>query len=217
MSCLVVAKAPVAGRAKTRLGRIVGMSAAADLAAAALLDTIDACEGAVGAERCTIALEGDLADAARGAEIADALRGWTVLDQRGGELGERLALAHEDAPAGPRVQVGMDTPQVTAVLLQDVLDRLSSHDAVLAPAADGGWWALAVARGADAGALVGVPMSTARAGQDTAAALRADGLRVATGPVLRDVDTAEDAALVAEQAPSTRFAATWRAVAVRSA
>ena len=43
---LVVAKAPVAGRVKTRLGAEVGMAAAAELAAASLLDTLAAvCRG----------------------------------------------------------------------------------------------------------------------------------------------------------------------------
>ncbi|MEO5661981.1 MAG: DUF2064 domain-containing protein [Nocardioides sp.] len=217
MSCLVMAKAPVAGRAKTRLGARVGMALAADLAAAALLDTIDACVEAVGAERCSLALEGDLAGAARGDEIAEALRGWHVFGQRGNELGERLACAHADAPAGPRVQIGMDTPQVTSALLHALLDGLGTHDATLASATDGGWWALAVARGDDAGPLVAVPMSTATTGDDTAAALRAGGLTVAPGPVLCDVDTVEDAVLVTAQAPWTRFAASWRAIAERSA
>ena len=39
---LVVAKAPVPGQAKTRLAASVGEQAAADIAAAALLDTLDA-------------------------------------------------------------------------------------------------------------------------------------------------------------------------------
>lgn len=215
MNCLVVAKAPMPGRSKTRLGRLLGMDVAAELAAAALLDTLDACAEAVGATSCSIALDGDLADAVRGTEIASMLRGWQVFEQRGGDLGERLAFAHADAPDGPRVQIGMDTPQVTPALLHSVLDGLGTHDVALAPAVDGGWWALALADGSGAGALVAVPMSTATTGLDTAAALRASGLTVAGGPVLCDVDTVEDAALVAEQAPWTRFAAAWHAVAKR--
>lgn len=217
MNCLVVAKAPMPGRSKTRLGRRIGMEVAADLAAAALLDTLDACAEAVGAERCSIALDGDLAEAVRGDEIISLLNGWGVFGQRGDGLGERLAFAHADAPAGPRVQIGMDTPQVTPTLLHAVLEGLSTHDVSLAPAVDGGWWALALANGDETGALVAVPMSTATTGRDTANALRASGLTVADGPMLSDVDTIEDAVLVAAQAPWTRFAATWRAVTERSA
>ena len=40
---LVIAKAPVPGLAKTRLGAAVGMDVAAELAAAALLDTVRTC------------------------------------------------------------------------------------------------------------------------------------------------------------------------------
>ena len=42
MTALVVAKALVPGQAKTRLADAVGDDAAADIAAAALLDTLDA-------------------------------------------------------------------------------------------------------------------------------------------------------------------------------
>ena len=42
VTVLVVAKAPVPGQAKTRLAAAVGDQAAADIAAAALLDTLDA-------------------------------------------------------------------------------------------------------------------------------------------------------------------------------
>lgn len=102
-------------------------------------------------------------------------------------------------------------------VVASVFEGLDTLDAALAPAADGGWWALAPAGGTGAGALVGVPMSTPTTGRDTAASLRSRGLTVTSGPVLRDVDTVEDAVLVAAQAPRTRSAATWRAATERSA
>jgi len=212
VTCLVVAKAPRPGLVKTRLGRRIGMAAAAELAAAALLDTLDACMAAVGADRCSVALDGDLSEAVRRDEIADRLRGWTVFPQRGDALGERLAHAHADAPQQPRVQIGMDTPQVTPELLRTVAGGLVEHDVDLAPAVDGGWWALAVRRASYAAALADVPMSTATTGDDTRAALLGRGLTVATGQVLPDVDTAEDAASVAKEAPWTRFATAWFAL-----
>ncbi len=112
---LVVAKSPVVGRAKTRLGREVGMERAADLAAAALLDTVTACAAAFGAERCHLALDGILAHGQRADELLEAVADWTVHPQRGDDFAERLLHAHEDAAAfsgAPVVQVGMDTPQL---------------------------------------------------------------------------------------------------------
>ncbi|MGA9745995.1 MAG: hypothetical protein WBQ50_00920, partial [Nocardioides sp.] len=74
---LIMAKAPVPGRAKTRLGARVGPEAAAALATAALADSIAACEAAFGTDRCYLALEGDLGEATGGRDLVDRLRGWT--------------------------------------------------------------------------------------------------------------------------------------------
>ena len=209
---LVVAKAPVAGRVKTRLGADVGMAYAAELAAAALLDSLDACAKAFGPDRCWLSLSGDLAGAVRGDELTAAVRGWTVVPQRGEDFGERLVNAHLDAGAvdGAVVQIGMDTPQVTAAHLADVADGLDRHDAVLGDAPDGGWWVLGLRRPGVATALRGVPMSTPRTGADTRAALEAAGLAVGSTTRLTDVDTVADGDAVAALAPHGRFAAAWR-------
>ena len=133
MRALVVAKAPVPGRVKTRLGAHVGMEAAARLAAAALLDTLATCRAAF--TECHLALEGDFADALEANALRRALEGWIVHQQRGHGLGERLARAHVDAAGtGPTVQVGMDTPQLTTDDLHAVAEAASTGDAVLGPA-----------------------------------------------------------------------------------
>ncbi|WP_216209838.1 TIGR04282 family arsenosugar biosynthesis glycosyltransferase [Amycolatopsis aidingensis] len=208
---LVVAKAPVPGLAKTRLCPPATPREAAELAAAALLDTLDAVLAVPGAEP-VVAFTGELGEAARAAELEDMLRRCTVLPQRGTDFARRLARAHADTgarwPGHPVLQIGMDTPQVTPELLVSVAAPLRADgtpDAVLAPATDGGWWALGL-RGPDhARVLAGVPMSRADTGARTAAALRAAGLRVATGPTLSDVDTMADAERVAATAGG-RFA-----------
>ncbi len=208
---LVVAKAPVAGRVKTRLGADVGMATAADLAAAALLDTIAACNDGFGPDACLLALSGDLADAVRGDEISRALEGWSIARQRGSTFAERLANAHVDLPpGGPVVQVGMDTPQVTPDLLHDAVAGLADHAAVLGPAEDGGWWVLALRAPADARALHDVPMSTPTTYDDTRRALLGLGLEVGATATLRDVDTVADADVVAHDVPDGEFARVWR-------
>lgn len=217
---LVVAKAPVPGQVKTRLATSMGEEEAARLAAAALLDTIDACETAVGTSRCCLALAGDLTVAAEAEVLATRLSRWHVIDQQGDDLGSRLAHAHRDAAAwrergdspGPVVQVGMDTPQLTVSDLAALLHAVRDHDAVLGPAEDGGWWGLALAAPHWSAELSAVPTSTPETGVDTARALRRAGARLGMVHSLRDVDTAVDGEVVAAEAPWTRFAATWRAV-----
>ena len=206
---LVVAKAPVPGTVKTRLGADIGMDAAARVAAASLLDTVAACSSA--STDCHLSLAGDLDGAVRGDELRAALSGWTVHPQEGADFAERLADAHSRVP-GPVVQVGMDTPHLTRALLWQAAAGLARYDAVLGPAEDGGWWALALRDPTQATALAGVAMSTATTGADTRAALVAAGLSVGTTAALRDVDTVEDADAVAALATGSRFAETWAAV-----
>jgi glycosyltransferase A (GT-A) superfamily protein (DUF2064 family) len=212
MRVLVVAKAPVAGQAKTRLGAVISDPAAARVAAAALADTLVAATTAVGPASCHLALAGDLSAAVDGERLQDLVRGWTVTTQRGGDFAERLVNAHVDAGVGDVVQIGMDTPQVTSALLTQAGAALADHDAALGPADDGGWWVLARRDPAVLGLLGTVRMSTASTYALTWAALAAAGASVATLPGLCDVDTARDAGEVARLAPHTEFARAWAAV-----
>ncbi len=220
---LVMAKAPVAGRVKTRLGKDIGMGPAARVAAAALLDTLDACTVAFGAGHCHLALDGDLSTAVDGGLIHLALAGWSVTGQRGAGFADRLVNAHADLAAasrGPVIQIGMDTPQVTPRMLAAVAAALGgdgegdgAFDAVLGPAPDGGWWVLALRDAADAAPLAAIAMSTPTTWADTRSALTSSGLRVSDTASLRDVDTVGDAVRVAHEAPDSRFARAWAAVA----
>ena len=198
VTLLVVAKAPVAGRAKTRLAATVGDQVAAEIAAAALLDTLDAVAASPVASR-VVALTGGLDDAADAAEIRRRLASFAVISQRGNDFGNRLANAHADAAAvdGHRVlQIGMDTPQVTAELLGDCARRLVESSAVLGLAHDGGWWALGVETPGLAECLRDVPMSQPDTGALTLKSLRGNGVDVTLLDELADFDTADDAAAV---------------------
>lgn len=209
---LVMAKAPVPGVSKTRLAATVGDQAAADVAAAALLDTISVATATVGAGSCVLALAGDLDDGARTDDLRAALTGWTIFDQRGDGFDERLTYAHLDAGDGALLQVGMDTPQITTALLHAAATALSTHDSVLGAAEDGGWWVLGRHDASTAEALRGVAMSTSTTYDDTLAALGARGLSVAPTAVLRDVDEQADADAVTLAAPETLFAEAWSAI-----
>lgn len=212
---LVVAKAPVPGRAKTRLSPPATPDQAADIAAASLLDTCGAA-GSVRGAQVVVAWTGDVDVAARSPEVVAALDRVRVVPQRGGNLGARLAAAHASAgqvaAGAPVFQLGMDTPQVGPGLVESGLQQLERSDAVLGPASDGGWWALGVRDPRWAAVLRRVPMSRPDTGERTAWELRRAGLRVAELPEMSDVDTMRDARLVAEQVPASRFAEAVREV-----
>jgi len=213
---LVVAKAPVPGQAKTRLAASVGDTAAADIAAAALLDTLDAVAAAPVAAR-VVALTGELSAARSGAEITAGLADFIVVPQRGADFAERLANAHIDAAAAsgglPVLQIGMDTPQVTDELIGDCARELLAADAVLGLARDGGWWLLGVTEGAMADCLRTIPMSRSDTGAVTLAALENTGNHVSLVPTLADVDTIGDVDEVRRVcAPGSRFVRATRDV-----
>jgi hypothetical protein len=209
----VVAKAPEPGRAKTRLAATVGDRVAADIAAAALLDTLDAVATAPVAAR-VVALTGDLDAAAGAAEIRQRLESFTVIEQRGDDFADRLANAHADSGFGgnPVLQIGMDTPQVTAELLTGCARRLLESPAVLGLACDGGWWVLGVSTPAMAECLRTIPMSQPDTGELTLKALRDNGIDVVPVDRLADFDVVDDVAVVRDACgPASRFARVTRA------
>jgi rSAM/selenodomain-associated transferase 1 len=186
VALIVIAKAPVAGRVKTRLCPPCTPAQAAAVAEAALTDTL-AAVAATPARRRLLALDG-----APGPWLPG---GFEVVPQSSGGLGDRLADAFARA-GGPAFLVGMDTPQVTPALLHHATGGLADVDAVLGLAADGGYWGIGLRR-PDAAAFAGVPMSTAHTGRAQRERLRALGLRVRDLPGVRDVDTYADACAVA--------------------
>ncbi|KJY19498.1 MULTISPECIES: TIGR04282 family arsenosugar biosynthesis glycosyltransferase [Streptomyces] len=194
---LVIAKAPVPGRVKTRLTPQFTPQQAACLARAALEDTLAAVM-ATPAGRRVLVLDGE--------PEPWIPAGIEVVPQCAGGLDVRLAAAFALA-GGPALLIGMDTPQVTPGLLALGLD-FAEADAWFGPADDGGFWALGLAE-PDPALLLGVPMSVAHTGQVQRRRLTGAGLAVRDLPELCDVDTPADAARVAATAPRTRFAARY--------
>jgi glycosyltransferase A (GT-A) superfamily protein (DUF2064 family) len=197
---VVITKAPVPGKSKTRLTPPCTPGQAAAIAAAAVGDTLDVVR-TTPVQRRVVVLDGAPGEL--------DLTGCTVVPQVEGDLGTRLAHAFAEAMAGPDGQlptllIGMDTPQVSPGLLADSLDRLVAAgpgSAVLGTAPDGGWWALGVHAPAAAGVLPDVPMSRDDTAALTRAALERAGLTVLDLPPLTDIDHFPDAVAVAALCP----------------
>lgn len=194
---LVLAKEPAPGRSKTRLCPPLCPHQAAEVAEAALVTTLDAV-GATRTGRPTLVLDGQA-----GIWLPPGVH---VTRQRGNGQAERIANAFADA-GGAALLIGMDSPQVTAELLDEAVATLAQPgvDAVLGPAEDGGYWAIGLRR-ADPRVFADVPMSRSDTGRIQLERLNSVGLRTRLLPILRDVDRFEDALAVALRAPGTPFA-----------
>ena len=193
---VIICKETLPGKVKTRLHPPLSLEQAAEVAAAAIQDTLAATAG-LPATRRVLLFDGNRTPV--GSEDHD------VMPQIGGGLDARLG-AMFDAVDGPTLLVGMDTPQIDPAVLAPVFDEWPDDvDAWFGPADDGGFWALAL-REPTGDLLRGVPMSQDDTGAHQLARLAEAGLRVRLLPELTDVDTVADARAVALAAPGTAFA-----------
>lgn len=182
---IIMAKAPVAGRVKTRLAREAGLATAVRFArhrVAALVQRV----GTDARWSTVLAVVPDSATLSRAWP-----RGVPLMPQGGGDLGQRMQRLLGRGPPGPVVIVGTDIPDVARGHIAAAFALLGRHDAVLGPAEDGGYWLIGMRRRPRVlRAFARVRWSGPHALGDTLANLR--GHSVALMPTLRDVDTAAD-------------------------
>lgn len=178
-------KEPRAGRVKTRLGREIGMTAAAwwfRHQISSLLRRINDPRWEL-----VLAITPD-----RAFHLGKTLaRGHAMLPQGKGNLGARMIRAMKSRP-GPVLVIGADIPEVRSRHLHHAFRMLGSADVVIGPATDGGYWLIGVRDRSVLGpnVLRGIRWSSAHALDDTIASLA--GLRIAMADTLRDVDRAAD-------------------------
>jgi rSAM/selenodomain-associated transferase 1 len=194
----VMARAPVQGRCKTRLAKTLGFEGAARLYRAMLLDRLDAVSALPTARRVVVAAPEDDGLATLRAMAPPS---WEILEQRGADLGERLANATRDllASAEPATRglvclVDSDSPTLPmAQLFPKLSATRSSSSIILGACTDGGYYLI----GLDAphiGVYEGVPWSTETVAEATRARCAALGLDVVELETWYDVDDGDDLA-----------------------
>ncbi len=191
----VIAKSPRPGYVKTRLCPPLTFQQAAGVAEAALRDTLGAVAGVPG--RHVVALDGEPGDW--------LLPDFEVTSQGTGDLGDRLAFVFRTVGV-PSVVIAMDTPQVTPELLVEAHTLLTTHDVVLAPTSDGGYWLIGMSS-LHADVFDGVVMSSPATYDMQLGRAHQLGLTIALLPMLRDVDDWDDALAVADEIPHRLFGA----------
>ena len=182
----VFAKAPVAGTVKTRLVPMLGAEAAARLHAALTRHAL-----AAAAQTHPQALQLWCSpDAAHPffAQCAARFR-CELRAQQGADLGERMANAF--AANTPLVLIGSDCPPLAATHLAGAWKALRDHDAAIAPAEDGGYALIALARPLP-GLFTDIPWGDASVMQRTRERLAAARARFVELETLWDVDRPED-------------------------
>ncbi|PWF44034.1 TIGR04282 family arsenosugar biosynthesis glycosyltransferase [Massilia glaciei] len=190
-SCLLIvfAKAPVPGQAKTRLAPAIGFEGAAGLASVMLAHTLrSAVDSGIGPVELCCAPDTGHAQFQQAAGAGVSLTG-----QGGGDLGERMerALARGLQHHPRVVLIGTDAPLLDAAVLRDAATALLTHDVVIAPAADGGYVLVGLARRAPE-LFASVAWSTPLVMAQTRARIAALGLSLHELPTLHDIDEPRD-------------------------
>ena len=174
---------PEPGQAKTRLIPAIGAERAAQVHRTLTERTVHAVLGS------GLALEVRATGASLEA-FAEWLGRIVIVDQGVGDLGQRLARA---GPPYPTLFIGSDAPDLTFELLRNAANALNHADAVIGPAADGGYWLLGLARTVD-GVFDGIDWGTAAVCGQTIDRLVAAGIDPVMLPELTDCDRPKDLA-----------------------
>lgn len=182
----VFAKPPRAGLVKTRLVAELGRDGAARLARAFFEDTWASLTALDWAD-VVLATTDTAAAEWRAVAVRD------IWPQGGGTLGRRMERVLQRALTthARAIAVGTDSPGLPPAIMAAARDALASHDAVIGPSDDGGFYLIGLRRH-DQGLFDGVPWSTDETCARTADRLRARGYSLATLPPWFDVDRPAD-------------------------
>ena len=187
---VVMAKAPVAGYAKTRLIPALGAAGAASLAER-LLDQAIAQARSAGLGRIDLCCAPDGSHPAfvRHAGSPDV----ALSNQGDGDLGARMAHAFERwlPLAGCALLIGTDAPRLDAAMLRAAAAALADNDAVFVPALDGGYALVGLRRPAPV-LFNGMTWSVASVMARTRERMAAAGLRHVELPPVADIDEPAD-------------------------
>ncbi len=184
---IILVKAPVAGRVKTRLAKSLGPGRAAAIYRRLTANTI--AHASRGRWRTILAV--DPASVQSGFDNLWPHR-FPRIPQGRGDLGARLRRLFDSAERGPVIIIGSDAPALRARHIRAAFKALDGADAVFGPADDGGYWLIGLARRRSAERLFqNVRWSSAFALDDTLSSLPAS-FRVRRLALLADIDDAAD-------------------------
>jgi uncharacterized protein len=186
----VFAKAPIAGEVKTRLAALLGADGAAGLQAGLVRHALStAMQARVGALELWCAPDASHPFFERCAREFGA----SLKRQEGADLGERMRRAFDAsfAAGAALIIIGADCPALRSTDLEEAAAQLRAHDAVIAPAEDGGYVLVGLARAAPM-LFDGIAWGTSAVMGETRSKLAQAGVRWKELATFWDVDRPED-------------------------
>jgi|694.fasta_scaffold52413_2 rSAM/selenodomain-associated transferase 1 len=180
----VYVKAPLSGRVKTRLAATIGADDACVFYKACAEHVVRAVVGSAWQLQVWTSDPDDV----------DQVSGWLgqpTYAQIGSSLGDRMAYTVNTSAPCPCVIIGSDTPDIDAQTIAAAFDALTTHDVVLGPAYDGGYYLIGMHRPLPS-LFANIDWSTDQVLAQTMHAAMVSGASVHLLQVLRDIDTVDD-------------------------
>ncbi|WP_300376462.1 DUF2064 domain-containing protein [Henriciella sp.] len=185
---LIFAKPPRMGLSKTRLARDIGSTEARRIARFTLARTMRATMSPAWRTELHIAPPRAAGETLGGLWPPGLHR----YAQVSGNLGDRMTHAMMQAPPGPVIFIGTDTPDIRRSHIDQCTRHLGTDRAVFGPATDGGFWLFGIGHRLRSPALfTSVRWSGPHAMEDVWSNLPAR-TEVTLLPQLIDLDTGED-------------------------
>jgi uncharacterized protein len=184
---IIFIKNPEKGNVKTRLAKTAGDETAYQIYKKLISHTLEV------AEKLNIEKQlwySDYVDENDGID-SDVFKKFR---QSEGNLGQRMSDAFRSSfeeKCGKAVIIGSDCPGISSELLEQAFDALDSHDTVIGPANDGGYYLLGMNRFFPS-LFDGIAWSTNSVFDQTMAAIEKMGLRGHRLPEMIDIDTERD-------------------------
>ncbi len=188
---MVFLREPRLGHVKTRLSRHLNKDLVLDLYRASILDTIETVEAC---NRETLMfVEPPSATPAVAKWLGDSL---TFVGQEGKDLGERMGngFAYAFSQGFQRaILVGSDTPDLPQTIIEQSLDMLETHQAVIGPSVDGGYYLIGFSTQSIPADVFTIPTwGTNNVFSDTVSALFRAGCPFQVLPEWADIDELPD-------------------------
>lgn len=190
---IVYAKVPRSGQVKTRIATTIGNGRAAEIYRAMLSGFLARLRGLRRRWHMEIHFTPPEQESLLVPEVPPGIPRVPQVD---GDLGARLkhsfATAFQ-ASRDPVVIVGTDSPDLPVRFLQEALDQLATHDVVVGPSKDGGYYLIGL-RAPAPQLFEGIPWSSPDVCRETLRKAQQLGKTCYTTPEWSDVDTTQDLA-----------------------
>ena len=210
VSIQIMAKAPVAGLAKTRLIPALGAEGAARLAkkmlGKILQDSVALITDVQESYLFSVNLWMTPSPDSPSWLSVNIPTGINLYSQRGDDLGERMSYAAAQGltNADGIILIGSDCPEINTTVLHQAAMALYDHDACLIPSADGGYALLGLRRH-EPRLFADIPWSTNKVAELTRQRLLECGMTFSEFYIVHDIDEAEDLIHLPSEWPESKF------------